>query len=56
MQAPQAAGIAIAAASNNIAKGFYAYCFSARGPGLQGFSLLTGIAVAGLMPLLYLLR
>ena len=34
-------GIAIAAASNNIAKGFYAYCFSARRTGLQGFSLLN---------------
>ena len=51
-----AAGIAIAAASNNIAKGFYAYCFSARRTGLQGLALLTGLALAGLMPLFYLLR
>jgi uncharacterized membrane protein (DUF4010 family) len=51
-----AAGIAIAAASNNIAKGFYAYCFSGRKTGLQGLSLLSGLALAGLMPLFYLLR
>lgn len=51
-----AAGIAIATASNNIAKGFYAYCFSARRTGLQGLALLAGLAMAGLMPLLYLLR
>jgi uncharacterized membrane protein (DUF4010 family) len=51
-----AVGIAIAAASNNIAKGFYAYCFSGRKTGLQGLSLLTGLALAGLIPLFFLLR
>ena len=51
-----AVGISIAAASNNIAKGFYAYCFSGRKTGLQGLSLLTGLALAGLIPLFFLLR
>jgi hypothetical protein len=51
-----AAGIAIAAASNNIAKGCYAYGFSDRKTGLQSLCLLTGLALAGLMPLLWVLR
>ncbi|HST11100.1 MAG TPA: DUF4010 domain-containing protein [Terriglobales bacterium] len=51
-----AAGIVIAAASNNVAKGFYAYGFSERTTGRQSLSLLVGLAVAGLMPLIWLLR
>ena len=51
-----AAGIVVAAASNNVAKGFYAYCFSDRKTGLQSLSLLTSLALAGLMPLIWLLR
>jgi uncharacterized membrane protein (DUF4010 family) len=50
-----AAGIAVAAASNNVAKGFYAYCFSDRKTGLQSLSLLTTLALGGLIPLLWLL-
>jgi uncharacterized membrane protein (DUF4010 family) len=51
-----AAGIVIAAASNNVAKGFYAYCFSDRKTGLQSLSLLASLALAGLTPLVWLLR
>lgn len=51
-----AAGIVIAAASNNVAKGFYAYCFSDRTTGLQSLPLLMSLALAGLMPLIWLLR
>jgi len=51
-----AAGIAIAAASNNIAKGCYAYGFSDRKTGLQSLCLLAGLALAGLLPLAWLLR
>jgi uncharacterized membrane protein (DUF4010 family) len=51
-----AAGIVIAAASNNVAKGCYAYGFSERETGRQSLILLIGLAVAGLMPLVWLLR
>lgn len=51
-----AAGIAIAGASNNLAKGLYAYCFSDRKTGLQSLSLLASLAPAGLTPLIWLLR
>jgi uncharacterized membrane protein (DUF4010 family) len=51
-----AAGIAVAAASNNVAKGFYAYCFSDRKTGLPSLALLLSLALAGLVPLLWLLR
>jgi uncharacterized membrane protein (DUF4010 family) len=51
-----AAGIVIAAASNNVAKGCYAYGFSDRKTGLQSLCLLAGLAVAGLIPLVWLLR
>jgi uncharacterized membrane protein (DUF4010 family) len=51
-----AAGIVIAAASNNVAKGCYAYGFSDRKTGLQSLCLLAGLALAGLMPLVWLLR
>jgi len=50
-----AAGIVIAAASNNLAKGVYAYCFSDRTTGMQSLGLLMSLALAGLMPLIWLL-
>jgi len=50
-----AVGIAVAATSNNIAKGFYAYSFSNRQTGSQSLALLLGLAVAGLAPIIWLL-
>jgi uncharacterized membrane protein (DUF4010 family) len=50
------AAIAIAAASNNIVKGIYAYSLSDRKTGIQSLSLLVGLALAGLAPLVWLLR
>jgi uncharacterized membrane protein (DUF4010 family) len=50
-----AVGIAIAAASNNVAKGFYAYGFSNRRTGLLSLCLLLALAVLGLTPLIWLL-
>jgi uncharacterized membrane protein (DUF4010 family) len=43
--------IIIAAASNNLVKGVYAYGFADRGTGRMGFLLLAGLAVLGLLPL-----
>lgn len=51
-----AVGIAIAAASNNVVKGFYAYGFSDRRTGLLSLSLLLTLALLGLTPLIWLLR
>jgi uncharacterized membrane protein (DUF4010 family) len=51
-----AAGIVVAAASNNVAKGFSAYCFSDRKTGSSSLALLLSLALAGLVPLLWLLR
>jgi uncharacterized membrane protein (DUF4010 family) len=51
-----AAAIAVAAASNNVAKGAYAYGFSDRKTGLQSLSLLGGLALAGLVPIAWLFR
>jgi uncharacterized membrane protein (DUF4010 family) len=45
--------IVIAAASNNFIKGIYAYGFADRRTGLQGLALLTALAMAGLLPLLF---
>jgi uncharacterized membrane protein (DUF4010 family) len=50
-----AVGIAVAATSNNIAKGFYAYSFSNRQTGSQSLALLLGLAVAGLAPVIWIL-
>lgn len=44
--------IAIAAASNNLIKGIYAYWFADRSTGVQGLVLLTALALLGLLPLL----
>jgi uncharacterized membrane protein (DUF4010 family) len=51
-----AVGICIAAASNNIIKGFYAYAFSDRQAGSRSLILLLALALAGLSPLIWLLR
>lgn len=49
-----ASAIAIAAASNNVVKGVYAYCLSDRQTGVQSVRLLLGLAALGLVPLLWL--
>jgi len=46
-----AAGIVIAAASNNAVKGLYARGFAGRAAGTQGLVLLFILAAAGLLPL-----
>jgi uncharacterized membrane protein (DUF4010 family) len=50
------AAILIAAASNNLIKGVYAYMWSDRPTGKQSLSLLIGLAVAGLIPIFWILR
>jgi uncharacterized membrane protein (DUF4010 family) len=49
-----AGAILLAVASNNVAKGIYAYSFGDRRTGIQSLSLLTLLALAGLLPLLWL--
>jgi len=49
-----AVAIAIAAASNNAAKGVYAYSLSDRRTGVQSLGLLLGLSALGLAPLLWL--
>ncbi len=49
-----AAGILIAAASNNVAKGVYAYVLAPREVGVQSLILLLVLAALGLVPLLLL--
>ncbi|HEX3354199.1 MAG TPA: MgtC/SapB family protein [Terriglobales bacterium] len=49
-----AAAVLIAAASNNLVKGIYAYSVADRKTGLQGFSFLLALALAGLTPLLWI--
>jgi uncharacterized membrane protein (DUF4010 family) len=44
--------ILIAIASNNVAKGFYAYAFADRSTGRQSLALLIGLAAVSLVPLL----
>ena len=46
-----ASGILIAASSNNVAKGIYAYAFADRKTGLQSLALLVGLGTMGLVPL-----
>jgi uncharacterized membrane protein (DUF4010 family) len=48
------ASIVIAAASNNIVKGIYAFSMADRQTGRQSLFLLLGLAVLGLVPLLWL--
>lgn len=47
-----APAIVIAAASNNIAKGVYAYLIAPRACGLRSLALLTALGIAGVLPLL----
>jgi uncharacterized membrane protein (DUF4010 family) len=47
-----AGAIAIAAASNNMMKAFYAYFWSDRHTGIQSLSLLAALCALGLIPLL----
>ena len=54
--AEAAAAILIAAASNNLIKGIYAYAFSDRKTGIQSLALLAVLALLGLAPLLRLAR
>jgi len=49
-----AAAVLIAAASNNLIKGIYAYSLADRKTGIQSLCLLAGLAVAGLAPLLWI--
>jgi uncharacterized membrane protein (DUF4010 family) len=46
-----AKAVAIAAASNNLIKGIYAFSFADRQTGRQSLALLVGIALLGLIPL-----
>jgi uncharacterized membrane protein (DUF4010 family) len=48
------AAIAIAAASNNLVKGIYAYSLSDRKTGVESLCLLGGLTAAGIVPLLWL--
>jgi uncharacterized membrane protein (DUF4010 family) len=47
-----AAAIVVAAASNNLVKGFYAFGFADRRTGRMALLLLIGLALLGLLPLL----
>jgi uncharacterized membrane protein (DUF4010 family) len=49
-----AAAIVIAAASNNMAKGIYAYALSDRKTGVRSLGLLIALALLGLVPLVWL--
>ena len=49
-----AAAVLIAAASNNLVKGIYAYSLADRKTGVQSLSFLTALAAVGLVPLLWL--
>jgi uncharacterized membrane protein (DUF4010 family) len=49
------ASILIAAASNNVVKGIYAYVMADRKTGTPSLCLLLGLAALGLVPLLWLL-
>jgi uncharacterized membrane protein (DUF4010 family) len=49
-----AGAVLIAAASNNVVKGIYAYSLADRKTGRQSLALLVGLAVLGLVPLFWL--
>jgi uncharacterized membrane protein (DUF4010 family) len=49
-----AAAVLIAAASNNLVKGVYAYSLADRKTGAQSLALLAALAALGLAPLLWL--
>jgi uncharacterized membrane protein (DUF4010 family) len=48
-----AGAIVLATASNNLAKGIYAYSFGSRSAGRQSLFLLVMLTLAGLLPLLW---
>jgi uncharacterized membrane protein (DUF4010 family) len=48
-----AAGIVIAAASNNVIKGCYAFALAPRATGVRSLSFLLGLAALGLLPLVW---
>jgi uncharacterized membrane protein (DUF4010 family) len=50
-----AGAIVLAAASNNLAKGFYAYFFGSRRAGVESLVLLAALALAGLIPLIWII-
>jgi uncharacterized membrane protein (DUF4010 family) len=49
-----AAGMVIAAASNNLAKGFYAFFLAGGRCGRQALLLLAALALLGLVPLIWI--
>jgi uncharacterized membrane protein (DUF4010 family) len=49
-----AAAILVAAASNNLVKGAYAFALCDRETGRQSLFLLAGLAALGLLPLLWM--
>lgn len=49
-----AGAIALAAASNNLAKGIYAFAFGSRKAGIESFILLAILSLVGALPLLWL--
>jgi uncharacterized membrane protein (DUF4010 family) len=49
-----AAAVAIAASSNNIAKGCYAFSLADRKTGVQALAMLVALALLGLLPLFWL--
>jgi uncharacterized membrane protein (DUF4010 family) len=51
-----AGAVVIAAASNNVVKGIYAYSLADRKTGVQALAMLLGLAACGLTPLLWLGR
>jgi uncharacterized membrane protein (DUF4010 family) len=55
-EASAAVAILVAASSNNVVKGVYAYVASDRKTGRMSLLWLVGLAVAGLAPLAWLLR
>jgi len=46
--------ILIAAASNNVVKGIYAFSLADRKTGVQSLAMLVGLAVAGLVPMIWI--
>jgi uncharacterized membrane protein (DUF4010 family) len=48
-----AAGIIIATATNNLAKGLYFYGFADRRTGLQTLALLVALTLLGFVPLIW---
>jgi uncharacterized membrane protein (DUF4010 family) len=49
-----AGAILVAAASNNVAKGIYAFIFGNRNVGVQSLLLLIALALLGLLPILWM--